>query len=219
MDEYVLYHHGIKGMRWGIRRYQNPDGSLTAAGQRRAEKEAKKQEKEAKKREEHEKAKEAAVKTGSAKDVLKFKNELTKQEMNDAMSRIRWEQEMARASIQSVSKGKLAADRFFNGLKDANQKANTVLDVTDTVVRGTNTLIKGYNTFANIFNSIPGSPGDTYLPRIDTQITSGNREQRRQWKKQDKEDIQEMLLERSEANYNGKYVKDNKKNNKKSGKK
>lgn len=30
-----LYHHGIKGMRWGIRRYQNPDGSLTPAGQKR----------------------------------------------------------------------------------------------------------------------------------------------------------------------------------------
>lgn len=30
-----LYHHGIKGMRWGIRRFQNPDGSLTKAGIRR----------------------------------------------------------------------------------------------------------------------------------------------------------------------------------------
>lgn len=30
-----LYHHGIKGQRWGIRRYQNPDGSLTAEGQKR----------------------------------------------------------------------------------------------------------------------------------------------------------------------------------------
>lgn len=29
-----LYHHGIKGMRWGVRRYQNKDGSLTDAGQR-----------------------------------------------------------------------------------------------------------------------------------------------------------------------------------------
>ncbi len=29
---YELYHHGILGQRWGIRRYQNPDGSLTAAG-------------------------------------------------------------------------------------------------------------------------------------------------------------------------------------------
>ena len=30
-----LYHHGIKGQKWGIRRYQNPDGTLTEAGKRR----------------------------------------------------------------------------------------------------------------------------------------------------------------------------------------
>ena len=30
-----LYHHGIKGQRWGIRRYQNPDGSLTPEGKAR----------------------------------------------------------------------------------------------------------------------------------------------------------------------------------------
>ena len=29
-----LYHHGIKGMKWGIRRYQNKDGSLTQAGKK-----------------------------------------------------------------------------------------------------------------------------------------------------------------------------------------
>lgn len=30
-----LYHHGIKGQKWGIRRFQNPDGSLTSAGKKR----------------------------------------------------------------------------------------------------------------------------------------------------------------------------------------
>lgn len=30
-----LMHHGIKGQKWGIRRFQNPDGTLTAEGRRR----------------------------------------------------------------------------------------------------------------------------------------------------------------------------------------
>lgn len=33
--ENVMCHHGIKGQKWGVRRYQNPDGTWTDAGKRR----------------------------------------------------------------------------------------------------------------------------------------------------------------------------------------
>jgi len=34
-----LAHHGIKGQKWGVRRFQNPDGTLTEAGKKHAQKE------------------------------------------------------------------------------------------------------------------------------------------------------------------------------------
>lgn len=37
-----LLHYGVKGMRWGVRRHRNPDGTLTTAGQKRVYKTVKK---------------------------------------------------------------------------------------------------------------------------------------------------------------------------------
>lgn len=42
MDNNELKHWGVRGMKWGVRRYQNKDGSLTPAGKKRYDKEMEK---------------------------------------------------------------------------------------------------------------------------------------------------------------------------------
>ena len=74
---YELYHHGILGQKWGIRRYQNEDGTLTEAGKRRYAKNKKFQKK---------------IDREIAKKARKAKiSGMTDQELQDAINRMQLE--------------------------------------------------------------------------------------------------------------------------------
>lgn len=89
-----LYHHGILGMRWGIRRYQNPDGSLTPEGQRRLDRKTTKEENKRRKKE----AKEQAKKEKILKDPELLKKNIDKfseEEVARAMQNFAWQDKIS----------------------------------------------------------------------------------------------------------------------------
>ena len=94
MEQEYLVHHGILGMKWGIRRFQNKDGSLTAAGKKRQEELDNEQ---------------------SNKPVKKSVKDMSDSELKEALNRQRMEREYLdlNRQISELNPKKVSAGKRF----------------------------------------------------------------------------------------------------------
>ena len=96
--ESTFEHFGIKGMRWGQRRYQNKDGSLTPAG---------------KKRYDYPHQSERKIQSANKPKPV---SQMTDSELQRAISRKRLENDYAKLFPKKKSFGQKAVDKFTNDI-------------------------------------------------------------------------------------------------------
>ena len=133
-----LYHHGIKGQKWGVRRYQNADGSLTDIGHTRyANKAAKDYYKIDRLKRKQEKAKSFKTHNRLGKKIRKLdtdrsRNEakLSKEEINKARASIAVKRANMHANITGGSAGAAMGAAFIAAM---NPELIPVMAVTATV--------------------------------------------------------------------------------------
>lgn len=121
-----LYHAGVKGMKWGVRRYQNKDGSLTPAGKKRYDKQ------------ESWSADARTASTIKAKSV----KEMSNAELKKLNERMRLEQEYSRLNPNAVKKGLLVAGGIAAGMgtvlslyNNSNQLINAGKKIADAILK------------------------------------------------------------------------------------
>ena len=102
MERSELKHWGIKGMKWGVRRYQNKDGSLTPAGKKRYSDGSTSSSSTSKSSQTSQQPKKKTV------------SEMSDQELRDTFNRLRLEQDYAKLNPEKVSRGKKFVDNLLD---------------------------------------------------------------------------------------------------------
>lgn len=135
IDENALQHHGILGMKWGIRRYQNPDGSLTELGKKHYEKAQAAIDKFSSK-------KEKAIAKGDVEFARKNLDYLSNQDIQRFTDRIK-----ARTSLDTLKKDatKVTAEKIQNWAQLVSNAANAAggaINLYNNIAKINNTFNK-----------------------------------------------------------------------------
>lgn len=126
-----LMHHGIKGQKWGVRRFQNEDGSLTAAGKARyvtggtLRSTIKKVSEMRARHAEKKKAK--VIAKGSAKQVEKYIPKLTTNELREALTRIELAKQVRDYRVVNN------ADKLYQPIMTLSRVFNNVSTITNSL--------------------------------------------------------------------------------------
>jgi len=140
-----IYHYGIPGMKWGIRRFQNRDGSLTKAGIRRyGTVENLERGMTKKQAAEHDEAKKAAINSGKTAEVQKFSSELTREEIAYAVQRIRDEQTLSDLRAKDVAAGQQKVKAIIDAGGQLKSAGETVKNLYNLVAQANNAFNKDH---------------------------------------------------------------------------
>lgn len=122
MTQDELYHYGILGMKWGIRRYQNKNGSLTSAGKKRYASDSKKDPE--KRTEDVETTKKRILASRDPKQLYKNANLFSDQELQAAYLRLNTEKNIKNLIPAQVNAGK----KFIDGAIKAGKTTNEAIE-------------------------------------------------------------------------------------------
>ena len=139
--ENKIEHHGILGMKWGIRRYQHPDGTLTALGRRHLN-----DGKTDKAIEKFRLAKATAIAKGDKKFAEKNIDYMTNDDIQKMNERIR--QRNTILGLKKDAEG-INAERFKTWLNTASNVVQTGANLTDNGIKLYNSVVKINNAFSS----------------------------------------------------------------------